>query len=84
MRPAIFDAHWCPTRLRSKNGCSFSRKDIPIKVSAFPMGDVRLLPNSVYYEAQEWNRGYMSRLAADRCSTRSGRMLVCQSALPSL
>ena len=44
----------------------FSRKDIPRKVSAFPMGQVRLLPNSVYYEAQEWNRGYMSRLGADR------------------
>jgi DUF1680 family protein len=30
------------------------------------MGQVRLLPGSVYHDAQEWNRGYMSRLAADR------------------
>src|SRR5438045_7745970 len=32
----------------------------------FPMTQVRLLPDSVYHDAQEWNRGYMSRLAADR------------------
>jgi DUF1680 family protein len=30
------------------------------------MGQVRLLPNSVYHDAQEWNRGYMSRLTTDR------------------
>ncbi len=30
------------------------------------MQQVRLLPNSVYADAQEWNRGYMSRLDADR------------------
>jgi hypothetical protein len=30
------------------------------------MQQVRLLPNSVYADAQEWNRGYMSRLEADR------------------
>jgi uncharacterized protein len=32
----------------------------------FPMAQVRLLPNSVYHDAQEWNRGYMRRLDADR------------------
>lgn len=30
------------------------------------MAQVRLLPNSIYYDAQEWNRGYMARLGADR------------------
>jgi len=30
------------------------------------MTEVRLLPNSVYHDAQEWNRAYMARLAADR------------------
>jgi DUF1680 family protein len=30
------------------------------------MPQVRLLPNSVYHDAQEWNRGYMERLTADR------------------
>ena len=32
----------------------------------FPMTRVRLLADSVYHDAQEWNRGYMSRLDADR------------------
>jgi len=43
----------------------FTRKDVPAKAEPFPMTQVRLLP-SVYHDAQEWNRGYMSRLAADR------------------
>ena len=30
------------------------------------MTQVRLLPGTIYYDAQEWNRGYMSRLPADR------------------
>ena len=30
------------------------------------MAQVRLLPGSVYFNAQEWNRAYMARLAADR------------------
>ena len=30
------------------------------------MSQVRLLPVGVFHEAQEWNRGYMARLAADR------------------
>lgn len=44
----------------------FARKDVAGSAEAFPMGQVRLLPGSIYHEAQEWNRGYMSRLAADR------------------
>jgi uncharacterized protein len=44
----------------------FTRKDVPLKAEPFPMAQVRLLPGSVYYDAQEWNRGYMARLAADR------------------
>lgn len=43
----------------------FSRKDVPAKAKPFPMTQVRLLP-SIYLDAAEWNRGYMSRLAADR------------------
>jgi DUF1680 family protein len=43
----------------------FNRKDVPAKAQPFPMKQVRLLP-SVYHDAHEWNRGYMSRLAADR------------------
>jgi hypothetical protein len=44
----------------------FTRKDVPLKAEPFPMNQVRLLPDSVYRDAQEWNRGYMARLAADR------------------
>ena len=43
----------------------FTRKDVAPKVKPFPMTQVRLLPG-VYHDAQEWNRGYMSRLPADR------------------
>src|SRR5262245_60265975 len=44
----------------------FRRSDVATKVQPFPMQQVRLLPNNIYADAQEWNRGYMSRLAADR------------------
>src|SRR6185503_17333573 len=44
----------------------FSRRDVPLRVQPFPMGQVQLLPNNVYFDSQEWNRGYMARLAADR------------------
>src|SRR5690242_14606244 len=43
----------------------FVRKDVAPKVTAFPMTQVRLLPG-IYDDAQEWNRGYMARLNADR------------------
>jgi hypothetical protein len=44
---------------------SFVRKDVPLKATPFPMTQVRLLPG-IYHDAQEWNRGYMARLTADR------------------
>src|SRR5438270_3526416 len=44
----------------------FQRNDVPPKAEPIAMSLVRLSPGSVFYEAQEWNRGYMSRLAADR------------------
>ena len=44
----------------------FERKPVPQRAEPFPMRQVRLLPNSIYSEAHEWNRGYMSRLEADR------------------
>ncbi len=43
----------------------FRRQDAPVKVRPFAMTQVRLLP-SAFLDAAEWNRGYMSRLAADR------------------
>ena len=44
----------------------FARKDVPPRVRPFPMTQVRLLPGSMFHDAQEWNRGYMSRLPAGR------------------
>ena len=43
----------------------FTRKDVPARVLPFPMAQVKLLPGP-FTQAAEWNRGYMSRLAADR------------------
>src|SRR5271157_5219589 len=43
----------------------FTRKNVPARVQPFPTTQVRLLP-SAFLDAAEWNRGYMSRLPADR------------------
>src|SRR5579883_260381 len=43
----------------------FARRDVPARVRPFPMAQVKLLP-SPFTDVAEWNRGYMSRLAADR------------------
>src|SRR6266545_7868797 len=45
---------------------AFALKPVTLGAEPFPMTQVRLLPNSVYHDAQEWNRGYMARLDADR------------------
>ena len=44
----------------------FTRKLVAPRAEPVPMSQVRLLPGSVYHHAQEWNRGYMARLTADR------------------
>jgi DUF1680 family protein len=44
----------------------FVLKSVGRQAEPFPMAQVRLRPNSVYYDAQEWNRTYMARLEADR------------------
>ena len=43
-------------------------RHVSLKAEPFPMSQVRLLPGSIYTKAQDWNRGYMERLSADRCS----------------
>jgi len=43
----------------------FTRKDVTQKVRPFPMTQVRLLAGP-FKDAEEWNRGYMSRLPVDR------------------
>src|SRR5262245_57163034 len=44
----------------------FALNPVSLAAEPFPMTAVRLLPNSVFYDAQEWNRSYMTRLDADR------------------
>ncbi len=44
----------------------FSVHQVSLPVEPVPLSQVRLLPDTVFHDAQEWNRGYMSRLAADR------------------
>src|SRR5260370_59414 len=44
---------------------AFTKKPVPLKVEPLPMTQVRVLAG-VYKDAQEWNRGYLSRLPADR------------------
>ncbi len=43
----------------------FTRHDVAAKVKPFPMTQVRIT-GGIYKEAEEWNRGYMNRLPADR------------------
>jgi uncharacterized protein len=43
----------------------FTRKDVPARVRAFPMTQLKLLPG-LFADAAEWNRGYISRLPAGR------------------
>ena len=44
----------------------FTAKRVVPRVEPFPMSQVRLLPGTVFHDAQEWNRGYMARLAPER------------------
>ena len=44
---------------------TFGRSDVAPKVAPFPMTQVRVL-GGAYKQAEDWNRGYMQRLAADR------------------
>ena len=45
---------------------TFTRQPVAPAVEPFPMSQVRLLPGNAFHDAGEWNRGYMSRLEADR------------------
>jgi uncharacterized protein len=44
---------------------TFARADVAPKVQPFPMTQVRVM-GGVYKQAEEWNRGYMQRLGAER------------------
>src|ERR1700691_3339511 len=43
----------------------FTRADVPLKLEPFPLKQVKVT-GGLYKEAEEWNRGYMNRLSADR------------------
>jgi len=55
-----------PEALPFDANLAFALNPVPLATEPFPMASVRLLPNSVFYDAQEWNRAYMLRLDADR------------------
>jgi DUF1680 family protein len=55
-----------PETLPFEPPLEFALKPVARTVEPFPMTQVRLLPNSVFASAQEWNRSYMGRLDADR------------------
>jgi DUF1680 family protein len=44
----------------------FTSRAVDLRAEPFPMSLVTLLPGSIYHDALEWDRAYMSRLSADR------------------
>jgi len=54
-----------PDILPFQDPIEFARKEQAPKVQPFPLAQVRLLAGP-FRDAGEWNRGYMSRLGADR------------------
>ncbi len=57
---------------------TFTRSDVAPKVQPFPMTQVRVT-GGPYKQAQDWNRGYMQRLAGDRLT----RNFLLNAGLPS-
>src|SRR4030095_1886524 len=66
LAPGSFQRPLVPDTPAFDGPLEFSRRDVAPRVQPFPMSQVRLLPNNVYFDSQEWNRGYMERLSADR------------------
>lgn len=66
LAPGSFERPLVPDTPAFDGPLEFTRRDVAPRVQAFPMSQIRLLPNNVYFDSQEWNRGYMARLSADR------------------
>ena len=66
LAPGSFQRPLVPDTPAFDGPLEFTRLDTVPRVQPFPMSRVRLLPNNVYFDSQEWNRGYMARLDADR------------------
>jgi uncharacterized protein len=64
--PGSFERPMVPDSAAFDGALEFTRRDVVPRAQPFPMSQVRLLPNNVYFDSQEWNRDYMARLAADR------------------
>ena len=64
--PGNFRRNMAPDTPAFEPTLGFTRSDVAPRAEPFAMPQVRLLPGSIYHDAQEWNRGYMERLAADR------------------
>ena len=64
--PGNFRRPLAPETPAFEGKLEFARKTVAPRAEPFPISHVRLLPHGIYYDAQEWNRGYMQRLAADR------------------
>jgi len=64
--PGSFLRPLVPDTLTFDGPLEFTRRDVAARVQPFPMSQVRLLPNNVYFDSHEWNRDYMARLPADR------------------
>ena len=66
LAPGSFQRPLVPDTPAFDGPLEFTRAHVAPKVQPFPMSQVRLLPNNLYFDSQEWNRGYMARLSADR------------------
>src|SRR5215471_3882863 len=66
LAPGSFQRPLVPDTPAFNGPLEFTRRDVAPRVQPFAMSQVRLLPNNVYFDSQEWNRGYMARLEADR------------------
>jgi DUF1680 family protein len=64
--PSLPNRPLVPDTAAFEGPLEFAWKRTTQRAEPFPMAQVRLLPNSLYTDAQDWNRGYMARLEADR------------------
>ncbi len=64
--PGNFSRPLSPDTAAFESKLEFTANGVTPRAEPFPMAQVRLLPNSVYHDAQEWNRSYMARLDAGR------------------
>src|SRR5262245_41791090 len=66
MAPRSFERPLVPDTPAFDGPLEFTHQDVAPKMQPFPMSQVRLLSNNVYFASQEWNRGYITRLKTDQ------------------